>query len=138
MANNPVSTRAINNTPFSPNADLTAQLTGSGQPVPGTVLATYVASGNTDITPLLQYTRYVRIVTATGNSTVITSFVASPGGILLVQIDNDSGGARTITFSTGFRATATVVGTASKAFGLVFVSDGTNWIEFARSAAAVT
>jgi hypothetical protein len=138
MANNPVSTRGVNNTTFAPNADLVAQLTGSGQPVPGTVLATYVASGNTDITALLQYTRYVRIITATGNSTVISSFVASPGGLLFVQIDNDSGGARTITFSTGFRATGTVVGTASKAIVVAFVSDGTNWIEYARSVAAVT
>lgn len=126
------------NTAFSPNPDLTCQLTGSGQSVPGAVAATYVASGSTDITALLQYSRFVLITTATGNSSVISSFVPASGAILNIQIANDSGGARTITFSTGFRATATVVGTASKIILVQFVSDGTTWNEVARSSAAIT
>lgn len=138
MANNPVSTRGINNTAFSPNADITAQLTGTGQPVPGNVTVTYVPSGNTDITTILQFSRFVAMTTATGNTTVLTSFVASPGGILNVQVTNDASGARTITFGTGFRATGTLVGTNSKILLVSFVSDGTTWNESSRSVGAIT
>ncbi len=138
MANNPVSSRAINNTAFSPNADITAQLTGTGQPVPGNVAATYVASGNTDITSVLQFSRFVSITTATGNSTVLTSFVSSPGGLLNLQVTNDASGARTLTFGTGFRSTGVLTGTNSKILLVQFVSDGTTWNEVARSASAIT
>lgn len=138
MAANPVSSRGLNNTAFSPNADMTAQITGSGQPVPGTLAPTYVASGSTDITAILQYSRYVEITTATGNSTVISSFVSTDGGRLVISIANDASGARTITFGTGFRSTGTVVGTASKVILVEFVSDGSTWNELCRSASAIT
>jgi hypothetical protein len=126
------------NTAFTPNPDLTAQITGSGNGVPGTVAATYVASGTTDVTAILAYSRYVEITTATGNSTVATSGTYPKGARVAFQIFNDAGGARTITFGTGFRATATVVGTASKVILVEFVSDGTTLNELARSASAIT
>lgn len=130
--------RATNNTPFSPNADLTAQVTGSGGPVPGSVKPTYAATMALDAVML--YSRYVEIVTtsAVGNATLTTGVGANPGARLIIQIDNDSGGARTITFGTGFRSTGTVVGTASKIFVVEFCSDGLTWNEVARSASAIT
>ncbi len=130
--------RATNNTAFSPNADLTAQITGSGGPVPGSVKPTYAATMARDAVML--YSRFVEIVTtsAVGNATLTTTVGAAPGGRLVVQIDNDAGGARTITFSTGFRATGTVVGTASKAILVEFVSDGLTWNEISRSVSALT
>lgn len=127
-----------NNTPFSPNSDLVAQLTGSGQAIPGNPAPTYVASGNTDITSVLQYTRFVPITTATGNSTVLTSFVAKAGAPLNIQINNDASNPRTITFGTGFRSTGVVTGTNSKAILVAFVSDGTTWNEVGRTSAALT
>ncbi len=136
MASN--QSRGINNTPFSPNPDITAQLTGTGQPVPGNVTATYVPSGNTDITSVLQFSRFVAMTTATGNSTVLTSYVPNPGAILNVQVTNDASGARTITFGTGFRATGTLVGTNSKVLLVQFISDGTTWNEVSRSVGAIT
>ena len=124
-----------NNTPFSPNSDLVAQLTGSGQPVPAAIAPTYVASGNTDITSVLQFTRFVPITTVTGNSTVNTSFVARAGAILHIQVNNDAANPRTITFGTGFRTTGTLTGTNSKIMLVAFASDGTTWNETARTAA---
>lgn len=136
MASN--TSRGVNNTAFSPNPDITAQLTGTGQPVPGNVTATYVPSGNTDITSILRFSRFVAMTTATGNSTVLTSYVPNAGGLLTVQVTNDASGARTITFGTGFRATGTLVGTNSKILLVSFASDGTTWNETGRSVGAIT
>jgi hypothetical protein len=130
------------NTPFTPDADITAQLTGSGRPNPGfngaaTIGAGYspVYAASIDIAPILQKSRFVLITTTAGvgNATITSSFVAPAGALLQIQIANDSGAARTITFSTGFRTTATVVGTASKIFLVDFTSDGTTWNEGGRA-----
>jgi len=118
--------------------DFVAQLTGSGVPIPGTIAPTYVSGGTTDITATLQQTRFVNITTATGNTTVSTSAVPRAGAVVLIQVNNDSGGARTITFGTGFRPTGTLVGTSSKAYVLMFVSDGTTLNECSRSVGALT
>ena len=128
---------ATNNTAFSPNADLVAQLSGSGNLVPGTVAATYAT--NTDITAILQYSRFVQITTtnAVGNSTVIFTGTA-PRGLLIVEITNDAVQAETVTFGAGFRPTATVVGTNSKTISVAFFGNGTKFVEFARSASAIT
>lgn len=130
--------RGTNNTAFDPNGDLVAQISGMGNPVPGTVKPTYAATIALDAVML--YSRFIQIVTtsAVGNATLTTTIGANPGARLVVQIDNDSGGARTITFSTGFRPTGTVVGTSSKSILVEFVSDGTTWNEVARSASALT
>jgi len=129
------------NTAFSPNPDLVAQITGSGVPAPGagtTGLAPTYAS-SIELAPTLQYSRFVAINTtsAVGNATITAAYVPQAGARLVVQTNNDASGARTITFSTGFRPTGTVVGTASKAILVEFTSDGTTWNETARSASAV-
>jgi len=130
------------NTAFSPNPDLVAQVTGSGQPAPGagtTGLAPTYAS-SIELAPTLQYSRFVAINTTSGvgNATITAAYVAQAGARLVVQINNDAGGARTITFSTGFRVTGTVVGTASKAILVGFCSDGTTWNEVSRTSSALT
>ena len=127
------------NTAFSPNPDLVAQVTGSGQPAPGagtTGLAPTYAS-SIELAPTLQYSRFVAINTTSGvgNATITAAYVAQAGARLVVQINNDAGGARTITFSTGFRSTGTVTGTASKAIVVGFCSDGTTWNETSRTTA---
>lgn len=64
---------------------------------------------------------------------------ATSGGVatkdMTLMIDNDAGGARTVTFGTNFRPTATLVGTANKRMCIQFMSDGTNWIETGRTIA---
>jgi hypothetical protein len=128
----------MNNTPFSPTPDLVAQLCGGGQPVSGTVKPTYAAT--IAIESFLGYTRFLEIVStaAIGNASITTAFLGLPGNRLVIQLTNDATSGRTTTFSTGFRATGTVVNTTSKIFLVEFVSDGKTWNEVARSASAIT
>jgi len=139
---------AINNTPFTFDPDIVAQLTGTGKANPGFngnpalgsgVSPVYAAS--IELAPLLQKSRFIIIVTnsTVGNATLTCALTPpSPGaGDLVIQINNDAGGARTITFGTGFRSTGTVVGTASKAILVSFYWDGLTWNETGRSSAAV-
>lgn len=138
MANNPVSQRGLNNTPFSPNPDITAQLTGTGQPVPGALALTFAALQA--IAPILQYSRYVEIngvSTVSATTTVSTTFVASPGSILIVNTKASASGTVTTTFGTGFKSTGTCAATASTNFPVHFVSNGTAWVEVARPTAAI-
>jgi hypothetical protein len=98
------------------------------------VTVTYVPSGTTTINPNLG-SAFV-ITTATGNSNV--AFVPAPtkGQEITLIINNDSGGARTITFTTAAKSVGTLVGTASKACTITFLSDGTNAYETGRAGAA--
>src|SRR5689334_11669948 len=99
--------RATNNTAFSPNADKTAQITGSGQPVPGAISPTFAATQ--DISNILNYSTYVRLlgVNATSSTaTVTTTNVQNAGARLSVSCEA-TGGTVTYTFSTGFKVSAT-------------------------------
>lgn len=133
--------RGLNNTAFSPNADKVAQITGSGQTNPGNpnkggISPTYAATVSLD--PFIPYTGFINLTTtAAGNATLTVSTVPPAGARLVIQINNDAGGARTITFGTGFRSTGTLVGTASDAYLLEFVSDGTTYNELSRSVGPV-
>ena len=135
-ANTP--TRGTNNTAFAPNADITAQITGSGNAVPGAVSLTYAATQA--IGPILQYSRYVEINgvnTTSATTTVTTTMIALKGAHLIVNVLADATGTVTATFSTGFKSTGTVAATASTNFPVLFVSNGTNWVEVARPTAAI-
>ena len=122
------------NTPFTPDPNLTGQLTGTGNPLSNTTAITWVSAGNTSITQALSYTRFISTTTASGNSTFITSNGVLPAGALVhIQVNNDATAPRLITFGTGFRSNGTQAGTNSKASTFVFVSDGTTLNEFARS-----
>jgi len=135
--------RGLNNTAFTPNADKVAQLTGSGNtaagnPNNGGISPTYAATVALDA--FIPFTTFIALTTtsAVGNASLTVATIPQPGARLVIQINNDSGGARTITFSTGFRSTGTVVGTASKAILVEFVSDGTTYNEIGRTSAALT
>ena len=137
MAQLPTS-RGVNNTAFSPNADLTAQITGSGQAVPGAVVPTLASTIALDA--LLFYTRFVSITNTAGvaSPTVTTGLIPNPGAHLVVQFNQYSGGSGSLTFSTGFRSTGTVTPSSAKAILVHFVSDGTTFNEVARTSASLT
>ncbi len=56
---------------------------------------------------------------------------------LLILILKDTGGV-TYTLGTGFKSTGTVNPSTGKTIVVAFIGDGTNFIEFARSASAIT
>ncbi len=139
MANSSAINRGVTNTAFSPNPDLLAQLTGSGQPVPGSVAPTFAAT--MAIEPTLQSSRYVEIKgvsTVSATVTITTAFVANPGALLIVNVQASASGTVTATFGTGFKATGTVAATASTNFPVAFVASSSgNWVELARPTAAI-
>jgi hypothetical protein len=136
MATN-LQNRGVNNTAFSPNADKTAQLTGTGQAVPGSVVATLAATIALDSYQV--NTNYISITNTSAISAVsVTSgAIANPGGLLFVQFTQYSGGSGALTFSTGFRSTGTATPSSLDSLVVAFVSDGTHWCEFARSVGSI-
>jgi len=126
------------NTAFSPNPDITAQITGSGQPNPTAASLTYAATQA--IGSLLLGSRYVEINgsnTTSATCTVTTTLIANAGAHLIVNVKADATGTVTATFSTGFKSTGTVAATSSTNFPVLFVSNGTAWGEVARPTAAI-
>ena len=119
---------------LSPIADVVAQ--NFGIPRGCYYAPTYAATIAIDPT-VLSPSVLITTTAAVGNATLTAASIGPFGQLLLLQINNDAGGARTITFSTGFRSTGTVVGTQSKAICLIFMSDGTTFNEVCRSASAV-
>lgn len=71
--------------------------------------------------------------TAGENETVNSTGTQFMGQELTLIITNDGSLIRTITLGTGFKPSATVVGTVSKTAVLHFVSDGTSFWESART-----
>lgn len=137
--NYPLSQRGVNNTAFSPNPDILAQLTGTGQPTPAAISLTYAATQAIE-SLLMAGTRYVEIngvSTVSSTCTVTTAFVATPGALLIVNVLASASGTVTATFSTGFKVTGTVAATASTNFPVEFVSNGVAWIETGRPTAAI-
>ena len=129
----------VNNTTFSPNPDITAQITGTGNPIPGTVNPPFAAS--IALEPYLASSRFIQVLgvsSVSATSTLTTAFVANPGAHLTVQCNASSSGTVTYTFSTGFKSTGTAAPTASTRLLVLFVSDGTTWNEVARTSAALS
>jgi len=104
--------------------------------------STFPQSGVTYATPTYALDTtlgtYIAGATAAGNVTVNAATVLAAGTCLTMQFTSDAGGGRVITFGTGFRPTGTLTLTASKTHVIQFWSDGTNWVELARSASAIT
>jgi len=97
----------------------------------GVDMMTYAATISLDITkPAMHKTTTVH---ATGNATINASAAGAAGQSLSVLIENDATSGKTITFGTNFRASATVVGTISKAAVVSFISDGAAWFEAGRA-----
>lgn len=124
-----------NNTPFSFNSDIVAQITGTGAPVPGAVSPTYAATQA--VGGILQYSSYVLIdgVNATSATCTITSTYVAPKGARCAIAVRGGGGTVTATFSTGFKVSATAAATSGTLMTVSFISNGTNWVESARSLA---
>jgi len=133
MATVQPTSRGVNNTAFSPNADFTAQITGSGQPVPGAVAATLAATIAID--SLVMTTKFITITNTAGTSAVSVTcgLIPNAGGRLVIQFNEYSGGSGALTFSTGFRSTGTLTPGSAKARLVEFVSDGTTYNEVSRS-----
>jgi hypothetical protein len=122
------------NTIFSCDRNKAAQLLAGPGTVTPPVTPVYAAA----MTVHSGQGLYQKIVTtsAVGNATVNITYLGKFGELMVLEIANDAGGARTITFGTNFRSTGTVVGTASKSIIVGFFSDGAGWKEAFRSAAA--
>jgi hypothetical protein len=93
---------------------------------------TYAATISLDVTR-----PNIHKLTATGNATIDASGAGVAGQEITVLIANDAT-PRTITFGTNFRPSGTLVGTASKAATVRFVSDGTAWYESGRTTGLFT
>ena len=130
--------RGVNNTAFSPNPDIVAQLTGTGAAVPGAVTPTYASTMALD--SILQYSRFVKINgvnTTSATCTVTTGTIALAGSLLVIDTSADASGTVTLTFGTGFKSVGTVAATSSTNFPVLFVSNGTAWVEVGRPTAAI-
>lgn len=119
---------------FSHDFNMIAALTGRCPP--NLIAPTYAATMTVDDDAGMF--QQINTTSAVGNATVNCDDPGSPGQLLILEIANDAGGARTITFGTNFRSTGTVVGTASKSILVAFMSNGTKYMEIARSASAIT
>ena len=130
-------TRGVNNTAFDINGDLATQITGMGNAVNGTVAATLAATIALD--SIMLYSRFITITNTAGtaNVSVTTNVGANPGGRLVIQFNQYTGGSGALTFSTGFRSTGTATPSSAKALLVEFVSDGTSWNEVGRSVGSV-
>jgi hypothetical protein len=71
-------------------------------------------------------------INATGNATINATTPGVAGQNFTLIVYNDATSGKTITLGTNFRASATLVGTSSKAAAISFYSDGTNWLEISR------
>lgn len=71
--------------------------------------------------------------TAGENETVNATGTQVAGQVMIFLIANDATSARTITFGTGFKPSATIVGMMSKTASIAFVSDGTSLWELSRT-----
>lgn len=127
--------RGVNNTAFSPNADKVAQISSSGQPVPGTVAP--AAAATLALDSILMYSSFVDVTIASGGTTITCGLVPNAGGLITVECDQATGGNSAATFSTGFRANGTVTPNSAKAIVVQFVSNGTALVEISRSGASV-
>ncbi len=131
------------NTAFSPDPNLVAQITGSGQPNPGYTGPATIGAGNAPVyaaaialAAFIVASRYIVIngVSATSATVSLTTTYVAPAGARLIVVINASGGTITATFSTGFRPSATAAPTVGASMTVEFVSNGTVWLESSRSA----
>lgn len=79
-----------------------------------------------------------RRIACTSNtaSTINAATPPRAGYVLRISFTTDATAGNVITFGTNFKSTGTyTLSTASKYYSIVFVSDGTNLIEFSRTAA---
>ena len=86
-----------------------------------------------NLVPVYKNEVYAQAVGQAMTINIATTY-AELGDQVLLKLAND-GTARTVTFGTGIKASATVVGTINKTINVLFMFDGTNYVEVTRSAA---
>lgn len=138
------SIRGVTNTAFTPDPDILAQMSGTGNPTPGFTGAAALGAGSSptfaaaiDVTPFLLKSRALRIlgVNATSSTCSLTTTAIAPQGATLKVSCEATGGTVTYTFSTGFKVSGTAAATTGTAMTVEFTSNGANWIESSRSLA---
>lgn len=94
---------------------------------------TYAATMNIDVT----YSYHVVAGVSTTSATVAYTPTAagSAGDVLIIETTATSSGTVTATFASTFHSSGTQATTASKFSTIMFVSDGTQWNEVARTTA---
>ena len=131
------------NTPFTPQQDKVAQITGSAVVTPGYTGPSTTGTGvvpvyatTIDLDPFLLNSTYVNLTGDNTNAcTVSVLSVPQPGSRLVIQFNSPAAGNTSVlTFGTGFRSTGTVQPTTAKAILVEFCSDGTTYNEVARAA----
>ena len=86
-----------------------------------------------NLVPVYKNEVYAQAVGQAMTINIATTY-AELGDQVLLKLAND-GTQRTVTFGTGVKASATVVGTVSKTINVLLMFDGTNYVEVTRSAA---
>lgn len=122
-----------NLTTFSHNPDIVGQFIGT--PNAPVYAPTYAATILLDV-----QNNSGAIINGVNATSATTTLNASTGGYALQRFSvmvKDTGGV-TATFGTNFKPSATANPTTGKAITVHFMSDGTNFVETGRNAAAVT
>jgi hypothetical protein len=120
-------------TVYASNPDITAQETG--QPGAPIYAPTYAATVVVDT--LNNAGAIINGVNATSATCTINAAYGGQAMQNFWLLIKDTGGV-TVTLGTKFKSAGTVNPTTGKAITVYFVSDGTNFIETGRNAAAVT
>lgn len=114
---------------FQSDRNKLAALTGRGSP--NLITPAYAATMNIDSGAGL-----FQQITATGDATLNGLSTGLPGEVLIIECAA-SGGTRTFTFGTNFRESGNAAPTVGTSIVVAFISNGTSWLEFARSVSAL-
>lgn len=94
---------------------------------------TYSATMTIDVSYSYHIVQAVNGTSAT--CTMTPSGAGTAGDILVIVTETDGSGTVTVTFASTFHSSGTQASTASKRSSIMFVSDGTQWIEVCRTTA---
>lgn len=94
---------------------------------------TYAASMTIDVT--YSYHVVAGVSSTSATVTYTPSAAGSPGDILIIETKADASGTVTATFASTFHSSGTQATTLSKFSTIMFISDGTQWNEVARTTA---
>lgn len=117
-------------------ADSLGQLSGAqGAPI---LKPTFAAAVAIDAGPNGGSVQEIDGVNGTSATCAVTTVVNPGVNKILILICKAAGGTVTYTFGTGFKPTGTAAPTTGTTIVVAFISDGSNFFEFARSASAIT
>lgn len=125
---------SAHSTPYRLEPDGLAQISGT----PGAPVLQPTFGATVQLNPSLGIHRKLLGVNTTSATCTVNTGTGSFGQLMIVHCAADASGTVTYTFGTNFKSTGTAAPTAGKSIIVAFVSDGANFFEFARSAAAIT